>query len=323
MSVSSTFDPVQIARDFETQAQLTLEQRQEVLIQARNIDLQDALTATGYGAKEQRSFGDLSDLLLKRASGDALGDAVAAIHALQEQIESLNIEALRKPKGLLASLLSKEKRQYAALRRDYTEITYLIDRLANNLDMARLALQKEWGMLDTLYERNRACYHALAQKILAGEQALADAMREEPAQDGTNSTQFVDLFSGRLHQLRQSKTISLQLALQIRLTQHNQQLVIDKLKQMTEFALPLWQSQLALALNMNRQQEALGAYRRAARQAVEAMDQAQYALKEGGRDAMQEGDNVLTELERLKKADVQLKQLLEETLVSAQQAKNS
>jgi uncharacterized protein YaaN involved in tellurite resistance len=318
--MTTVFDPVQIAKDFETRAQLTPKKKQDILSQAQGIDLKDALTATGYGAKEQRDLGDVSDLLLKRTSSGALEDAVAAIYALQEQIASLDIASLGKPRGFFASLFSPEKRQYNALRRDYTQITYLVDRLANQMDMARLAIQKEIGLLDTLYETNQACYHALELKILAGEQALVMAEQETKAEDQSASKSFADLFSNRLHQLRQSKTISMQLAVQIRLTQHNQQLVADKLKQMTDFALPLWQNQLALALNMSRQQEALSAYRKAARQTTEAMGQARQALREGSKGTVREGETVLTELERLKEADLQLQQLLEETLLSAQQA---
>jgi uncharacterized protein YaaN involved in tellurite resistance len=114
----------------------------------------------------------------------------------------------------------------------------------------------------------------------------------------------------------------MQLALQIRLTQYNQQVVIDKLKQLTDFALPLWQNQLALALNINHQQEALSAYRNAAKQAAEAMNKAKQTLKESSTDVQQEGKQVLTELERLKEADQQLQQLLKETIDSARKAKN-
>jgi uncharacterized protein YaaN involved in tellurite resistance len=246
---------------------------------------------------------------------------VGAIHDLQKQIAGLDIVSIGKPKGgFFVSLFSPEKRQYNALRRDYVQITYLVDRLANQMDMARLALQKEIGLLDTLYETNQACYHALELKILAGEQALAIAEQETTAEDRSASESFADLFSDCLHQLRQSKTISLQLAVQIRLIQHNQQVVADKLKQMTDLALPLWQNQLALALNMSRQQEALSAYRKAARQTADAMGQARQALREGSKDTAQEGKAVLTELERLKEADLQLQQLLEEALASAQQA---
>jgi uncharacterized protein YaaN involved in tellurite resistance len=321
--MTAAFDPARIAKDFETQAPLTPEERHRIQVHAQGIDLNDALTATGYGAKEQRSLGDVSDMLLKRASGGALEDAVAAIYALQKQIGDLDVASLSAPKGFFASLFSPSQRRYSALRRDYTEITYLIDRLSNQMVMAILALQKEIGLLDTLYETNQACYHTLGFKILAGEQALEMAKQEKATKDQPAFEPFIDLFSDRLHQLRQSKTISLQLALQIRLTQHNQRLVVDKLKQLTDFALPLWQSQLALALNINRQQEALSAYRNAARQTAEAMGQAKQALKEGRKDAAQEGKKVLTELERLKEADFQLKQLLKETLVRAQQANNS
>ena len=140
-------------------------------------------------------MGDVSDLLLKRASGGALEDAVGAIHDLQKQIAGLDIVSIGKPKGgFFVSLFSPEKRQYNALRRDYVQITYLVDRLANQMDMARLALQKEIGLLDTLYETNQACYHALELKILAGEQALAIAEQETTAEDRSASESFADMF---------------------------------------------------------------------------------------------------------------------------------
>ncbi|MGI6236303.1 MAG: toxic anion resistance protein [Candidatus Excrementavichristensenella sp.] len=321
--MTTAFDPAQIAKDFESHAQLSPEERHDIQVRARGIDLKDALTVTGYGAKEQRDLGDVSDILLSRVSGSALEDAVDAIHALQQQIAGLDVVSLRMPKGFFSSLFSPGKRQYTALQRDCSEMIYLVDRLANQIDMARLALQKEIGLLDTLYESNRACYHALERKILAGELALAHAKQEKTAKDASGIASFVDLFSDRIRRLRQSKTISLQLALQIRLTQHNQKLVADKLKQMTEFALPLWQSQLALALNMNRQREAWGAFRVAARQTAQTMDHARQTLNEGRRDPVQAGKNASFELERLKEAHSKLKQLLEEALANAQQAKIS
>ncbi|MGI6172443.1 MAG: toxic anion resistance protein [Christensenellales bacterium] len=319
--MEAVFDPAQIAEDFETRLQLAPEEREKALLSARDIDPQDAITATGYGAKEQRDLGELSDMLLKRASGSGLAEAVDAIRALQEQIAGLDIASLAAPKGFFASLFSKGKRQYAALRRDYTEISYMLDRLANQIDMARLTLQKEIGLLDTLYEKNLACCRALEGKIVAGEQAIDLAKRKQAENDAMGSKASVGAFSDRIYQLRQSKTIGMQLAVQIRLTQYNQQVVAQKLKQMTEFALPLWQSQLALALNVNLQQEALGAYRSAARQAADATEQARRSLKDTGKGAARAGKAVLAELERLKEADIDLKQLLEETLVHAQKTR--
>lgn len=314
MNAQDAFNPALIAADFETQNPPV----SDVLSLAQSIDLTEALTATGYGAKEQRDLGDVADTLLKRASSSALEDVVDAIHALQEQIAALDVASLDSSKGFLCSLFSPKKRRLSHLRRNYTEITYLVDRLSNQLMMAGLALQKEMYLLDTLYEANKACYHALHLKILAGEQALADSKQAKPEKPENTET-IEKLFSNRLDQLRQSKLICLQMAAQIRLTQHNQQVVIKKLKQTIEAALPLWKNQLALALNIDRQQEALGAYRTAANQAAEAMSQAEKALKEGTGEVSQESKNVLSKLERLKETDLKLKQLMEDTLTSAQQ----
>ncbi|NMD37762.1 MAG: hypothetical protein GYA87_03665 [Christensenellaceae bacterium] len=314
--MEQAFDPAQIARDFETQ--FSSEEKQELVLQAKNINIKDSLTISAFGAQEQRELSDVSDMLLKRASGTALEDAVAAINDLQEQIASLDIVSLGSSKGFFAKLFSSNKRKYNNLRRDYTEITFMVDRLSNQIGMARLALLKEIGLLDTLYDSNLKYYRALERKIIIGEQALAIAQQEKSIQDKQESF----LFSERLNQLRQSKTVSLQLAVQIRLTQHNQKLVVEKLKQITEVALPLWKSQLALALNIKQQQEALGAYREAAQRTVEVMGKTEQALKDGKGLAAEEGENILTELERLKDADFQLKLLMEETISSAQKAKN-
>ena len=315
--MQAAFDPARIAAEFEAQ----VPPPEDILSLAQGIDLKDPLTATGYGAKEQRELGDLSDMLLKRASGSGLQDALDAIHALQDRIDSLDIASLRPSKGLLGALFSPEKRKAAALRRNYTELSLLVDRLANRLDMAGLALQKEMGLLDTLYESNRACYHALHRKILAGELALERQRASEGAD--VTSDSFADLFSARLSQLRQSKAICLQTALQIRLTQYNQQAVVDKLKQTTELALPLWKNQLALALNIHQQQAALDVYRNAARRSLEAMQQTEQAVREGSGDVAEKSQATLTELERLREADLELKRLMEETLQDIQKAKSA
>lgn len=306
---STAFDPARIAADFESQEPSS----SEISAMAQVIDLHEALTATGYGAKEQRELGEVSDMLLRRASGSALQDAVNAIHALQQQIEALDIPSLSKPKGFFHSLFAPEKRQLAALRRNYTDISCLVDRLANQLDMARLALQKEIGLLDTLYASNQACYQAMNLKILAGEQALD--MQKASAANTPDSESFADLFSARLNQLRQSKAICLQQALQIRLTQHNQQQVANKLKQTAELALPLWKNQLALALNIHKQQEIFTSYREAARRSFQA-------LRDGSGDAAEKSQAALREIARFRETDLQLKQLMNETLQDIQEAKS-
>lgn len=319
--MANTFDPSQIAKDFEAQTRLSPDKKQAILANAQAIDANDAFTSTGFGAKEQRDLGELSDFLLKRASGSALEDAVDAIYTLQEQISGLDLASLQEPQGFWAGLFSPAKRKYAALRKDYTQITYLIDRLANQIDLAGLALQKETALLDTLYESNLKCYRALESKILVGKQALTIAKQDNAANDTFASGSFIDLFQNRLLQLQQSQTVSLQLALQIRLTQYNQQSVMKKLRQLTDVALPLWQNQLALALNINKQQEALGAYRKAAKQATEAMNKTKQTLHEGKKVTREESEQILSQLEQLKEADLELKELLRETLQSAQQAK--
>lgn len=311
----SPFDPARIAADFETQRPLP----EEVQSLAQTISIQDALTATGYGAKEQRDLGELSDVLLKRSSGKALQDAVDAIHALQQHIEALDLSALHAQKGFFRSFFTPKRRQLAALQQDYTEATYLVERLASQLDMASLALQKEMSLLDSLYIKTQTCYHALKTKILAGEQALSELKQAKPAQ-GQDFEALTDLFLGRLHQLRQSKTICLQMALQIRLTQHNQHLVVQKLKQTTELALPLWQNQLALALNIHQQQLALDAYRSSAQQSARALKQTGRQLRTGGGDVLHKGREALSELERFQEADQHLKRVMDEALTHAQQA---
>lgn len=241
--MAAPFDPALIADDFKAREIPDLDAL------AKQVDLSQALTATGYGAKEQRGLGEVSAYLLNRTDNKAMDRALAAIKALLSQIEEINIASLSEPRGIFAGLFSKNGRRFSALKKDYPRISQLVDRLAGELDMAQLMLQKENSLLQQMYDSNKATYHALDVKIAAGERAVA-------LQQAGENMEFLDLFMNRLSQLKTSKALGLQTGVQIRLTQHNISLVSDKLKETMDVLLPLWQNQLALAMSLQKSQEA-------------------------------------------------------------------
>lgn len=316
------FDPAQVAADFETPPLSSAEARERVERLAAGIDLMDSLTAASYGAKEQRELGDQASYLLSRAHEGAQENAMAAIDALLEQIRALQIDQVDRPRPFPLCLFSRGGRKLRKLKKNYGAISLLIDRLTEKLDLAMLGLIKERALLDSMYRGGKEAYHALNWRILAGELALK-RHQEGPQGDTKAGHQdkdsFIPAFSQRLTQLRQSKAIGLQQAIQIRLTQFNQSLLIDKLNQTINIALPLWQEQLALALRIDRQQELLSTYRDAAKDTADALNAAKAALEAGETDTSHHTEKALDSLIKLRQADRQLKALMEGSIAIARE----
>jgi uncharacterized protein YaaN involved in tellurite resistance len=263
------FDPKAIAADFDAAAMDTAEERSQVREMARAIDLKDPLAATAYGAGTQRGLSEVSEYLLERAGKGTQEQAHRVVNQLLGQIESLSPAPPRT--GFFSGLFGAGQRDKPMLD-DLEQTGLMVDRLASRLDQARLDLLKESALLDALYLQNRTLYHALNRQLQAGDAALALAASMD---DSIRET-----FGRRLGQLRISKTLSLQMAAQIRLIQHSQRLMADRLRDVLTVVLPLWQQQLALGRNLKTQRDALEQYREAAQATAAALQQKAMALAE-------------------------------------------
>lgn len=319
------FDPAQIAHDFApAKGALNQEDAGRAGQIAQGLDLTDPIIAMGFGAGAQRELSEYAGYLLSRAASGSEDMAQGAISGLLEKIRELNIGELGEEKGgFFGRVFGGAKRGAAALRRDYGEITLLVDRLAAELDRARLMLLKDISLLDTMYDKNLAAYRALSLLISAGEEALGRFRAEKtplsaggiPGLDGSRErAEAAERFAQRLHQLRLSQNVSLQMAAQILLSQFNQRLLADKLQQSLYQAIPLWQNQLAMALNIQRQHEHLGNYRDSMRTATDAMRHNTRELKEGAAALKQADGGGAGSLEELRQADRQLIAAMEEAL---------
>lgn len=313
----TAFDPARVTADFAAALPLSPQQAESLTQLAGSLNLGDMLTVTSYGAKEQRDLGDVSANLLRRAQGPAMDKAFLAIEELLNQVHDLKLSELEKPGGLFG-FLSPAKRHYRMLQTDFERISLLVDRLADQLDLAWLGLSKESAMLDTLYEANLQGYRDLNSRIIAGEMALQMAQQVQHLHK--DKAYQLELFEKRLHELRTTRAVSQQMALQIRLTQFNQQVVMDKLRQTLDQALPLWQNQLALALNLHHQQTALRNYRSAANKVTHAMQDTTQAIKQGSQDTKTQTQTALSAIDQLKQADFALQQIMQDALGSVKNA---
>lgn len=248
------FDPKSIAADFDTGAFDTAEEQSLIEQMAEEIDLDDPLMAASYGAGTQRGLSEVSEYLLSRANKGVQERAMRAVSQLTEQVAALSPET--ENQGFLSGLF-KKKSKTSDLMDDLEETNLLVDRLAGQLDMARLEMMKESALLDTLYLQNKAFYHTLYRQMLAGERALS---RPQTEHDSGR-----EALRRRLYHLKTSKAISLQMAAQIRMTQFNQELMADRLRDLLSVVVPLWRQQLSLGRKIRSHRGSLEQYCDAAR----------------------------------------------------------
>ncbi len=322
---------LQTTENREFELKLDEKDRERAQALARAIDVTDTQTVIQYGSGPQGEISKFTDAILKEVRAKDGGTAGELLTSLMLNVRELDVDDLGREPGfweklpLVGSLVDRARRFIAR----YETLSAQIETIVENLEKARMQLFKDLSMLDQLHQKNMDLLRELDVHIAAGEikirelhdQILPDlkARAEQSgdpldAQKHQDMVQFATRFEKRLHDLKLSRMVSLQVLPQIRLIQYNNQTLVEKIQSSILHTIPLWKNQIVIAISLLRQKKALEMQRQVTETTNELLQKNSEMLRESSVEAARENERGIVEIETLRKVNGDLISTIEETL---------
>ena len=294
---------------------------------SEKIDLNDSGIVLQYGSAAQKKIADFSDNALEGVRTKDLGEVGNMIIDLVAELKGFNIEPEEK-KGFF-SIFKKAGSGIAKLKTKYDKAEVNVDRITGVLEDHQNQLLTDIVMLDKMYENNLSYFKELTMYILAGkkklEQERATTLIEleekaktsglaEDAQAANDFAKLCDRFEKKLHDLEMTRTISIQMAPQIRLIQNGDTLMAEKIQSTINNTIPLWKNQMVLALGLAHSKAAVEAQREVSDLTNELLKKNAEALKTGTVAIAEESERSIVDIETVRYTNEQLISTLNEVL---------
>ena len=312
----------------QTLSALTDEEKQMVESFAEKIDVRDTNAVLQYGASAQKHISDFSGTALESVKNKDMGEVGSMLTGLVSELRGFSTDLEAKPKGLKA-LFKKQKARVEELKVRYEKADVSVTKITDMLEGHQVTLMKDVATLDKLYENNLGYFKELSMYILAGKQAL-DKAREtelvelrakaeqsglpEDAQAANDYDNMCTRFEKRIHDLELTRMVSIQMAPQIRLIQNNDSLMVEKIQSSVMNTIPLWKSQMLLALGMAHTQEAMEAQHAVTDMTNELLKKNAEKLQIGTIQAAKEAERGVVDIATLTETNEKLIGTLDEVL---------
>lgn len=234
------------------------------LVSSINIMNKDFVSS--YGAEQQTTLGKFADSMLEGQSSKAIGETGELLNQAMNQINGYDMNC--EPKGFLAKLISNPKKRIEQIRDNYKSVDKKIEVIVQELSRKQQEISRVYDEFESLFVSNKETYEYLTIFIYAGQVALEEEkkkladMQEDPnadPQDVRDYDDAVNRFDKRLYDLKLTRAIAISLAPQIRTVQKSAQQVNDTIKTAINTSIPLWKTQMAMALGIKTVQAGLDA----------------------------------------------------------------
>ena len=329
-------EPVDV-QSIRTQVEdLTPVQRARVEELKNSINLMDSQTTIQYGVGAQRNISSFSDHILAQVRSKDSGYVGELMSELVLKVKDAGVDQLED--GPLAKIpfLKNASRAVKRFLQRYEKLEVQIDHIEQQLEQARMQMLKDITMFDGLYEKNLEYFQELQIYIAAGEEKLKELREitlprlhaEASAKGDPMSAQAVrdfedtvNRFEKKIHDLKLSKTIAIQTAPQIRLIQNNDKMLVDKIQTAVLSTIPLWKSQIVIALGLHRQESVLKMQRSVSDATNTLLTKNAELLKQNSVDVARESERGIVDLQTLKKVNADLISTIEETIKVQQEGR--
>lgn len=293
-------------------AALTDEEKTQVEAFAKTIDLTNPDHVMLYGAEAQKKISSFADAVLGNVQTSDTGDVGDMLTRLVAELQGFS-GAGEKPKGI-KGLFFSAKKQMATIQAKYEDVAANVETIAGNLEQHQVQLLKDVAMFNRQYDMNLEYFHELTMYIVAGEKRLKEvrendlAKLQEAAQksgDAMDAQMANDLaaqcdrFEKKLHDLKLTRQISMQMAPQIRLLQNNNALLVERIQSTLVNTLPLWKNQMVLSLGLHHSQQAMQAQRAVTDMTNDLLKKNAETLKMGTVETATESERGIIDLETL------------------------
>ena len=303
---------------------LTEQEKKAVEEFSKKIDIKDTNLILQYGAAAQKSVAGFSENALSNVRSKDLGEVGADLSELVVQLKGFG--SGEEKKGL-AGLFRKAGNKIESMKAQYGKVEANVDRIAQSLEQHQITLMKDIAMFDQMYELNLKYYKELTMYILAGKKRLeevrAGQLEElrvkaeqtglaEDAQAYNDMVNLCNRFEKKLHDLELTRMISVQMGPQTRLLQNNDTQMVEKIQSSLVNTIPLWKSQMVLALGMEHSRQATAAQNAVTEMTNELLRKNADTLKMGTINTAKEAERSIVDIETLQHTNEQLISTLDE-----------
>ena len=307
------------------ESRLTEAERSMIEDFARKIDITDANIVLQYGAAAQKNIAGFSESALSSVRTKDLGEVGQALSSLVVELKGFGQE---EEKGIFG-FFKKKRANLEAMKASYSKAEANVDKIVSVLEGHQVTLMKDVAMLDQMYELNTKYYKELTMYILAGRKRLAqiregelEQLRKKAAQSGAqeDAQAYNDManmctrFEKKIHDLELTRMISIQMGPQTRLLQNNDALMLEKIQSSLVNTIPLWKSQMVLALGLEHSRRATAAQNAVTDMTNQLLQKNADMLKMGTVAAAREAERGVVDIQTLQHTNQQLISTLDEVM---------
>lgn len=319
-------DNKQIEKPVFDESILSPEERKMVDDFVNQIDLSKSNLVLQYGVGAQKKIADFSESALNNVKTKDLGEIGEMLSGVVTELKSFDSE--EEGKGFLG-FFKKSSNKLTAMRAKYDKAEVNINKICDVLEKHQIQLLKDIAMLDKMYELNKKYFKELSMYILAGKKKLAKVQSEElpaliekaaasglpeDAQAVNDLTAICNRFEKKIHDLELTRMISIQMAPQIRLVQGNDTMMAEKIQSTIVNTIPLWKSQMVLALGIAHSSQAAKAQREVTNMTNELLRKNAETLKMATIDIAKESERGIVDMETLRITNESLISTLDEVM---------
>lgn len=306
---------------------LSEEEKKMVEQFSKQIDLANSNQVLQYGAGAQKKMADFSESALGHVKNKDLGEIGQMLSNVVMELKNFDVE--EEEKGGLFGFFKKTNNRINTMKAKYAKAESNVTEICNLLEKHQIQLLKDVAVLDQLYELNKNYYKELTMYILAGKQKLSKVQKEElpilmekanrtglpeNAQAVNDLNALCNRFEKKIHDLELTRMISVQMAPQIRLVQNNDTTMSEKIQSTIVNTIPLWKSQMVLALGIAHSEQAVRAQREVTDMTNELLRKNAEALKMATVETARESERGIVDIETLKYTNESLISTLDEVL---------
>ena len=290
---------------------LTAEEKKMVEDFSQKIDLHNSQAILQYGAGTQKKMADFSENALKNVRTKDMGEVGDMLSGLVVDLKSFEIT--EEDKGILG-LFKKSANKVTGLKAKYDKTETNVNNVCQALEKHQVTLMKDIALLDKMYDANLSYFKELSMYIIAGKQKLEEVRNgelaeakakaqasnlPEDAQAAKDIEAMCDRFEKKLHDLELTRMISIQTAPQIRLVQNNDTMMAEKIQSTLVNTIPLWKSQMVLALGIEHSNQAAKAQREVTDVTNELLKKNADLLKTASVETAKESERGIVDMETL------------------------
>lgn len=305
---------------------LTEDERKIVNDFAEKIDITNSNLVLQYGAASQKKIADFSGAALDKVKTKDLGEIGDMITDLVSELKGFAID---EPQKGFMGIFKKAANNLASMKVKYDKAEVNVNKICGVLEDHQIQLMKDVAMLDEMYNLNLVYFKELSMYIIAGKKKLEEVRKNalpalvekarqsqlpEDSQAANDLASMCDRFEKKLHDLELTRMVSIQMAPQIRLVQNNDTLMTEKIQSTLVNTIPLWKSQMVIALGVAHSQQAVKAQREVTDMTNELLRKNAENLKMATVETAKESERSIVDIETLKYTNQQLIATLDEVV---------